>query len=236
MTIYEVPLSLMNNKLDDLIVEKLGLARQNRWIWRTGGTMVEACKNPEHELTVGVVGKYVKHHDAYKSVYESLIHAGIANRARVHIRKIESEKIELEGPEKLLSGMDALLVPGGFDKRGINGKVEAIRFARENDLPFFGICLGLQCASIEFARNVLGLRDANSTEFNAKTPDPVVALLDEQRKVTYLGGTMRLGAASADSCPAAGLIGLTAPTRYRSGTGIAMSSTTITASDSGSTA
>ena len=194
VTIYEVPLSLVNNKLDDLIVEKFNLTNAKPLDMNDWRSMVELCKNPDHELTVAVVGKYVKHHDAYKSVYESLIHAGIANRARVHIRKIEAEKVELEGADKLLASADALLVPGGFDKRGINGKIEAIRYARENKLPFFGLCLGLQCATIEFARNVLHLSEANSTEFNLKTPDPVVCLLDEQRKVTLLGGTMRLGA------------------------------------------
>lgn len=194
VTVYEVPLSLKNNKLDQIIVERLALNTATPLIMDDWRAMVEICKNPDYEVTVAVVGKYVKHHDAYKSVYESLIHAGIANRARVHIRKVEAEKVESEGAEKALQGADAILVPGGFDKRGINGKVEAIRFARERQIPFFGICLGLQCAAIEFARNALGLSEANSTEFNAKTPDPVVGLLDEQRKVTHLGGTMRLGA------------------------------------------
>jgi CTP synthase len=193
VTVYEVPLSLVNNKLDDLIVEKLSLTTAHPLDIADWRQMVETCKSPSHEVTVAVVGKYVKHHDAYKSVYESLIHAGIANKARVHIKKIESEKVEQEGAEKTLSGADAILVPGGFDKRGINGKIEAIRFAREYNIPFFGICLGLQCATIEFARNVLGRKDANSTEFNPKTFDPVVCLLDEQRKVIQLGGTMRLG-------------------------------------------
>ena len=120
-------------------------------------------------------------------------HAGIAHRAKVQIKRIEAEKVEQEGAEKCLIGMDAVLVPGGFDRRGIAGKIEAIRFARLNHIPFFGICLGLQCAAIEFARNVLGLKEANSTEFNKLTPEPVVCLLDEQRKVTQIGGTMRLG-------------------------------------------
>ncbi len=194
VTVYEVPLSLVNNKLDDLIVEKLNLSNARPLEIDDWRQMVEMCKSPPYELNVGVVGKYVKHHDAYKSVYESLIHAGIANRTRVHLKKIEAEKVEQEGAEKSLGGLDAILVPGGFDKRGINGKIEAIRFAREYNLPFFGLCLGLQCAAIEFARNVLHLREANSTEFNPKTPDPVVCLLDQQRKVTQLGGTMRLGA------------------------------------------
>ncbi len=194
VTVYEVPLSLANNKLDEFIVERLGLTNAKPLVMDDWKELVDICKNPDFEVTVAVVGKYVKHHDAYKSVYESLIHAGIANRARVHIRKVEAEKVEQEGAEKALQGVDAILVPGGFDKRGVNGKVEAIRYARERQIPFFGLCLGLQCAAIEFARNVLGLPEANSTEFNPKTPDPVVGLLDEQRKVTNLGGTMRLGA------------------------------------------
>jgi CTP synthase len=177
-----------------LIVEKLNLSNARPLEIDDWRQMVEMCKSPPYEVNVGVVGKYVKHHDAYKSVYESLIHAGIANRTRVHLKKIEAEKVEQEGAEKSLGGLDAILVPGGFDKRGINGKIEAIRYAREYGLPFFGLCLGLQCAAIEFARNVLHLQEANSTEFNPKTPDPVVCLLDQQRKVTQLGGTMRLGA------------------------------------------
>ena len=159
--------------------------------WRE---MVESMRRVnDREVNVAVVGKYVKHHDAYKSVYESLIHAGIANRCRVNIRKIEAEKVEQDGAEKALAGADAVLVPGGFDRRGVVGKLDAIRFVREKGIPFFGICLGLQCAAIEFARNVLGLTEANSTEFNRDTPDPVVCLLDEQKKVTQVGGTMRLG-------------------------------------------
>jgi CTP synthase len=193
VTVYEVPLSLVNSKLDDLIVEKLHLTNARPLEIDDWRAMIDVCKNPPFEVTVAVVGKYVKHHDAYKSVYESLIHAGIANKARVHIRKIEAEKVEQEGAEKTLHGADAILVPGGFDKRGINGKVEAIRYAREFGIPFFGLCLGLQCAAIEFARNVLRLPEANSTEFNPQCPDPVVCLLDEQRQVTHLGGTMRLG-------------------------------------------
>ena len=192
-TIYEVPLSLVNNKLDDLVVEKLSLTAKPLYIddWRA---MVESMRSPDRDVNVAVVGKYVKHHDAYKSVYEALVHAGIANRCRVNIRKIEAEKVEQEGADKLLGAVDALLVPGGFDKRGILGKLDAIRFAREKGLPFFGICLGLQCAAIVFARGVMGRADANSMEFNQATTDPVVCLLDDQRRVTQFGGTMRLGA------------------------------------------
>ena len=149
--------------------------------------------NPAHEVTIAVVGKYIKHHDAYKSIYESLDHAGIALASRVLVRKIEAEDIEREGAEPLLGGVDGILVPGGFGYRGIDGKIEAIRYARERGMPFFGICLGMQCAVIEFARNVVGLEDANSTEFDPNCRHPVVCMLDEQYNVTHKGGTMRLG-------------------------------------------
>jgi CTP synthase len=192
-TIYEVPLSLVNNQLDDLIIEKLALTKAGPLRIDDWRQMVESMRTYERDVNVAVVGKYVKHHDAYKSVYESLIHAGIANRCRVNIRKVEAEKVEQEGAEKAIAGADAVLVPGGFDRRGVVGKLDAIRYVREKGVPFFGICLGLQCAAIEFARNVLGLPDANSTEFDPNTPDPVVCLMDEQKKVTAVGGTMRLG-------------------------------------------
>jgi CTP synthase len=142
---------------------------------------------------VAVVGKYIKHHDAYKSVYEALAHAGMALNCRVGVRKVESEEIEREGAERVLSGVDGILVPGGFGYRGIPGKLEAIRFARERRLPYFGICLGLQCAVIEFARNVLKLEDANTTEIDSHCRHPVVCMLDEQYAITDKGGTMRLG-------------------------------------------
>jgi CTP synthase len=193
-SIYEVPLSLVENKLDDLIVEKLGLAKAKPLVIDDWREMIERMRSPAHEVTIGFVGKYVKHRDAYKSVYEAIDHAGIHHNAKVRVIRIDSEKLAIDGAEKALAGVDGLLVPGGFDKRGIDGKVDAIRFARETKLPFFGICLGLQCATIEFARNVVGLPEANSTEFNKTTPDPVVCLLDEQKAVTNLGGTLRLGA------------------------------------------
>jgi CTP synthase len=158
-------------------------------------------RNPEHEIAIAVVGKYAEHRDAYKSIYEALDHAGIAHRAQIRIQRIQSESIEQEGPERLLTGYEGLLVPGGFGERGIEGKVEAIRFARERGIPFFGICLGMQCAAIEFARNVLGLTGAHSTEFNKDTPHPVICLLDEQKTITDKGGTMRLGAQPAHLTP-----------------------------------
>jgi CTP synthase len=157
--------------------------------------------NPAHEVTIAVVGKYIKHHDAYKSVYEALDHAGIALSSRVVVRRVESEEIEREGAERVLSGVDGLLVPGGFGYRGIPGKIEAIRYARERQLPFFGICLGLQCAVIEFARNVVKLPDANTTEIDPKCQHPVVCMLDEQYDITDMGGTMRLGASPCQLLP-----------------------------------
>ena len=191
-SIYEVPVSLVDHGLDQLIVDKLQLKAKPLDIsgWRA---MLVKMRNPAHEVTVGVVGKYIKHNDAYKSIYESLDHAGIAENTRVVVRKIEAEEIEREGAERILSGLDGVLVPGGFDYRGSSGKIDAIRYVRERKIPFFGICLGLQCAVIEFARNVVGLADANSTEFDRNTPYPVVAMLDEQYAVTDKGGTMRLG-------------------------------------------
>jgi CTP synthase len=191
-SIYEVPLSLVENKLDELIVDKLNLRAKPLDIadWRA---MLQRILNPAHETTIAVVGKYIKYQDAYKSVYESLDHAGISLTTRVVIRRVEAEEVEREGAERVLGGVDGILIPGGFGYRGIPGKIEAIRFARERQVPFFGICLGLQCAVIEFARNVLGLADANTTEIEHNCEHPVVCLLDEQYDITHLGGTMRLG-------------------------------------------
>jgi CTP synthase len=191
-SIYEVPLSLVENKLDELIVEKLHLRAQPLDIteWQE---MFQRVQHPAHEVTIAVVGKYIKHHDAYKSVYEALDHAGIANSSRVVVRKIEAEEVQAEGAEPMLTGVDGLLVPGGFGERGMAGKIEAIRYARERQVPFFGICLGLQCAVIEFARNVVGLADANSTEMKSDCRHPVVCLLNEQYDITEKGGTQRLG-------------------------------------------
>jgi CTP synthase len=192
-SIYEVPLSLVESRLDQLIVEKLNIQSAPLEIddWRA---LIERIKNPELTVKIALVGKYAKLRDAYKSVYESLDHAGIFHKAKVEVVQIEAEQIEKDGAEQHLIGVDGLLVPGGFDKRGIPGKISAIKYARENGLPFFGICLGLQCATIEYARNVLGLTDCNSTEFNKDTLNPVVCMLDTQRKITQIGGTMRLGA------------------------------------------
>lgn len=192
-SIYEVPLSLVENGMDQLIVKRLGLhaASLDMGDWRE---LLRRVKSPEHEISIAVVGKYAEHKDAYKSIYESIDHAGLANYAQVRIGRIQSEEVEREGPERILSGYDGILVPGGFGERGIEGKVEAIRFARERGIPFFGICLGMQCAVIEFGRNVVGLDHAHSSEFDKNTPHPVICLLDEQKRVVDKGGTMRLGA------------------------------------------
>lgn len=194
-SVYEVPVSLHEKKLDDLIIEKLGLTQASQpphlddWM-----KMLSKLKNPVHEANIAVVGKYMETHDSYKSIYESLMHAGIANSARVRITKVDAEDLEDEQrAESLLSGMDGILVPGGFGDRGIEGKIVAVKYARENNIPFFGVCLGMQCATIEFARNVLGFKDANSTEFTDDTRHPVICMMSEQENVQDMGGTMRLG-------------------------------------------
>jgi CTP synthase len=156
--------------------------------------MMQRARHPDHEVTIAVVGKYIDHNDAYKSIYESLDHAGFAKSARVCIRRIEAEEMEKQEADRLLSGVDGLLIPGGFGMRGTEGKIQAIRYARENKIPFFGICLGMQCAVIEFARNAMGLDGANSTEFDRDTAHPVICLLEEQESVSEKGATMRLGA------------------------------------------
>jgi len=192
-SIYEVPLGLVEHGLDQLIVDRLGLKAGPIDMSEWQG-LLHKVRNPQHEVTIAVVGKYIQHKDAYKSIYESLDHAGIAHSTRVIVKRIEAEELERGDPGSLLSGVDGVLVPGGFGMRGIEGKIDAIRYARKTETPFFGICLGMQCAVIEFARNVLHLSQANSTEFAADTPDPVICLLNEQRKVVDMGGTMRLGA------------------------------------------
>lgn len=192
-SVYEVPLSLVEHGLDQLIVRKLKLPARELKLddWHQ---LLHRLRNPESEVAIAVVGKYAEHKDAYKSIYEALDHAGIAHRAQVRIQRVHSQSIERDGAERLLAGVNGVLVPGGFGERGIEGKVEAIRFARTHNVPFFGICLGMQCAVVEFGRHVLGLDHANSTEFDKNNPHPVICLLDEQKTITDKGGTMRLGA------------------------------------------
>lgn len=191
-SIYEVPLSLAEDNLDQIIVNKLRLNAGRLQIddWQE---LMHKLRNPASEVTIAVVGKYIEHRDAYKSIYESLDHAGFAHSARVLVKRIEAEELEKGDPKLHLQGVDGILVPGGFGMRGIEGKIRAAQYARENGIPYFGICLGMQCAVIEFARSVIGWNDANSTEFAADTPHPVICLLEEQKSIAYKGGTMRLG-------------------------------------------
>jgi CTP synthase len=192
-SIYEVPLSLVDAGLDDILVRRLQLKANPLDLteWRE---IVERIKNPKHEVRIALVGKYMKIRDAYKSVYEALDHAGIANRTRVVVERVESEEVDSRGAAATLGGVDGILVPGGFGMRGIEGKIEAIRYARTERIAYFGICLGMQCAVVEVARNELGLKDANSTEFDPSTAHPVIAMMEEQQAVQDRGGTMRLGA------------------------------------------
>lgn len=196
-SIYEVPLMLQNEGLDQLVLEHLGFAHlentESGW-----NEVVRILRFPKYQVDIGVVGKYIELQDAYKSVYESLTHAGIANDCRVNIHRLDSEKIEESRDYSQLLKLDGILVPGGFGSRGIEGKIEAARLARESGIPYLGLCLGLQIAVIEFARNVAGLEGANSSEFDPKSPYPVIDLMPEQKGVTDKGATMRLG-----SCPCA---------------------------------
>ena len=191
-SIYEVPISLVDNKLDELVANKLNLSTRSLDI-SAWADLLHRLRNPRHEISIAVVGKYAEHKDAYKSIYEAIDHAGMHHQAQIRVGRIQSADIEREGAERLLSGYQGILVPGGFGERGIEGKVQAIRFARERGIPFLGICLGMQCAIIEFGRNAANLGGAHSTEFDKDTEHPVICLLDEQQNVTQMGGTMRLG-------------------------------------------
>ena len=192
-SIYQVPLMFHKEGLDDIICEKLGLTCPPPDLsgWEK---MVEKIYSMTESVDIAMCGKYTHLHDAYKSIIESFTHAGVANNVHVNIQWIDTEKIEQEGPEAHLAGVHGILVPGGFGDRGIEGKIAAIRYARERGIPFLGICLGLQVAVIEFARDVCGLRGAHSSEFDPDTPYPVIDLMLEQRSRTKMGGTMRLGA------------------------------------------
>lgn len=191
-SIYELPLALKAEYLDDLVVKHLGLNApdSDMKVWHD---VVRRLKAPSHKVEIGVVGKYIELQDAYKSVYESITHAGIANDCAVRIIRLDAEEIEKD-PKKYLASLNGILIPGGFGDRGTEGKIAAAKFARENDIPFFGLCLGMQIAVIEYARNVTGLADANSTEFNPKTPYPVIDIMEDQKDLTTMGGNMRLGA------------------------------------------
>ena len=200
-TIYEVPLEFRRQRLDDFVLKRFGVTAPTPDL-RAWTRIVERIKAPaQGTVRIAVVGKYTDLVDAYKSVEQALIHGGIANDVEVAIDWIASEKLEQGLDRSFLAGYHGLLVPGGFGDRGIEGMITAIRWARENNLPFLGICLGLQCAVIEFARTIAGLKGAHSYEFDQDSPHPVICLMDEQRKVTTKGGTMRLGAWDARLAP-----------------------------------
>jgi CTP synthase len=196
-TIYEVPLMLHQEGLDEKVLSILRKESPQKVDLTQWTEMVEVIKNPPSEVEIAVVGKYTHLADAYKSITESFVHAGVANRVRVKIRWVESSNLEGDDPANYLTGVHGILVPGGFGVRGIEGMVKAVQWAREKKVPFFGICLGMHCVTIEFARNVCGLTDANSSEFDPTTPHPVIDLLEDQEGVP-LGGTMRLGAYDCD--------------------------------------
>ncbi|MGA1379099.1 MAG: CTP synthase [Chitinophagaceae bacterium] len=193
-TIYEVPVLMMREGLDTTVLKKLNLTGTQQPDLSRWKLFLDKLKYPKAKVNVGLIGKYIELQDAYKSILESFIHAGAVNECQVQVINIHSEYITNENVAEKLVGLDALLVAPGFGHRGIEGKIAAVKYARENKLPFFGICLGMQMAAIEFARNVLGLKGANSTEMNPDTEHPVIDLMDEQKKVTSKGGTMRLGA------------------------------------------
>lgn len=191
-SIYELPLDLHREGLDQLVIDRLQFECREPEMaaWKE---VVRRLKEPKIEINIGIVGKYIELQDAYKSVYEALVHGAIANSCRVNRIGIDAEDIEIYGPKKYLKGLDGIVVPGGFGDRGINGKITAAQYAREEKLPYFGLCLGMQIAVIEFARNVMNLQGANSTEFDPNCENPLIDLMIEQKGMTRKGGTMRLG-------------------------------------------
>jgi len=192
-TIYEVPLLMMREKLDIICMRKLNITSQNEPELTRWKEFLDKLKYPKCKVTIGLIGKYLELQDAYKSILESFIHAGAMNEAQVQVINIHSEFITEDNVSEKLAGLDGLLVAPGFGHRGVEGKIVAVKYARENGLPFFGICLGMQMAAIEFARNVLGHKEAHSTEMDPGTKEPVIDLMEEQKKITAKGGTMRLG-------------------------------------------
>src|SRR5437762_5812572 len=197
-SIYEVPLAMMREKLDIICLKKLNITHFNEPELTKWKEFLDKLKYPKSKVTIGLIGKYIELQDAYKSILEAFIHAGAMNECKVQVVNVHSEFITAENVAEKLGNLDGLLVAPGFGHRGVEGKILAVKYAREHGLPFFGICLGMQMAVIEFARSVLGLKDAHSTEMDPNTSDPVIDLMDEQKNITVKGGTMRLGAYSCD--------------------------------------
>jgi CTP synthase len=193
-SIYEVPLMLIDSGLDQRILNHLQVTPRQKVDVSDWQRLLQVVKHPEHTVEIAVSGKYIELHDAYKSIYESLAHAGIANHCKVKLRKVSAEQVANEGPDQLLGGVDGILVPGGFGERGFEGKIASIRYARKHKIPFFGICYGMQAAVVEYARSELGITDATTTEYDANANSPVIALMEEQKRQNDKGGTMRLGA------------------------------------------
>lgn len=197
-TIYDVPLLMLKEQLDKIVLNKLKLSNKHEPDLEGWKDFLGRLKNPTAEVNIGLIGKYVELPDAYKSINESFIHAGAKNECKVRVRSIHSEELTEENVAEKLKGLDGILVAPGFGSRGIEGKIIAIRYVRENNIPFFGICLGMQCAVIEYGRNVLRLKDAHSTEIDENTSHPVISMMEEQKKVKNKGGTMRLGSYTCD--------------------------------------
>lgn len=193
-TIYEVPLLMEKEKLDQIVLKKLGVTNPSEPKLDNWKNFLNRFHNPEKEVRIGLIGKYVELKDSYKSISEAFIHAGAVNNCKVELDWIHSESLTEENISSRLSGLKGILVAPGFGNRGIEGKILAIKYARENNMPFLGICLGMQCCVIEFARNVVGLKDAHSREMNPATSSPVIDLLENQKSISHMGGTMRLGA------------------------------------------
>jgi CTP synthase len=207
-SIYAVPLEMQREKADLTVLRKLQLSADRPSDLVKWNVFIDKLRNPKHEVRIGLVGKYIELQDAYKSIHEAFIHAGTVNECKVIVEPIHSEHIDDQNVAAKLGHLDGILVAPGFGNRGIEGKITAIKYVRENNIPFFGICLGMQCAVIEFARNVLGMEHAHSTEMEPNTPFPVIDMMEEQKKIKNKGGTMRLGAYRCDLAPQSIAVGL----------------------------
>jgi len=200
-SIYDVPLLMQAEELDEIVLKKLGLSRKSTPDLTNWKSFLTTLKNPEHEVTIGLIGKYVELKDAYKSINEAFIHGGTVHKCKVNIQWIHSEKLTKSNIDKKLANLDGILVAPGFGSRGISGKINAVKYARENNIPFLGICLGMQCAVIEFARNVIGWEDAHTVEIAPDSKRPVITLMESQKNLEDMGGTMRLGAYKCELKP-----------------------------------